>query len=269
MALFVPDPAHPEQSVLDSYVDRPPSGENAVAIFDGEWSSHLPPPYDRCTGAADLFEDARITWLSNLIGGFDGLRVLELGPLEAGHSAMMERAGAASVVAIESNVRAYLKCLIVKELLGLSRCSFQLGDFVAYLRDFSDRFDLCVASGVLYHLDDPIGAIELMGRVSDRLFLWTHYYDAVVLDAIPGYAGKFHTGERTDHDGFEYTRYRQEYGDALNWQGFCGGPGASSCWLGREDILGMLRHLGFERIEVGFDHLNHTNGPAFALLAQR
>jgi SAM-dependent methyltransferase len=269
MALLLPDPAEPERSVLDSYVGRPPSGENATAIFAGEWSSRLPAPYDGCTGTADLFEDARITWASTLIGGFDGLRVLELGPLEAGHTTMLERAGAASVVAVESNVRAYLKCLIVKELLGLSRCSFELGDFVAYLNDTSERFDLCVASGVLYHLDDPIAALALMGRVSDRLLIWTHYYDAVVLDANPAFAGRFYAGERADHDGFEYTRYRQNYGEALKWHGFCGGSKAYCHWLGRQDILGMLHRLGFERIEVGFDHPNHPNGPAFAVVAQR
>ena len=65
------------------------------------------------------------------IGGVTEKTILELGPLEGGHSYMLDRAGAAQVVAIEGNARAYLKCLIVKELLGLPRVQFLCGDSVA------------------------------------------------------------------------------------------------------------------------------------------
>ena len=40
----------------------------------------------------------------------------------------------ASITAIEANRRAYLKCLVMKETLGLTRTRFLLGDFVEYLR---------------------------------------------------------------------------------------------------------------------------------------
>jgi hypothetical protein len=256
-------------TILDAYVQSPPSGKNAIQIFTGEWSSRLPPPYDEITGQADLFDDGRIAWLSEVLGGFEGLKVLELGPLEAGHTTTLERGGAGSIVAVESNVRAYLKCLIVKELLGLQRSRFQLGDFVGYLRGCTETYDLCVASGVLYHMQQPVELLDLLGRTTSTLFLWTHYYDESVVAEQPQIAAKFPSSEVTSFGGFEYTRYRYEYGEALNWQGFCGGTKPFSHWLKREDILDFLRRSGYEEITVGNDHPDHQNGPAFTLIARK
>src|SRR5687768_5098242 len=127
--------------ILDSYVHSAPSPQNAADIFKGEWSSRL--PLDGVeSGGAGLFDDERIKWGVEQIGGVEGKTVLDLGPLEGGHSAMFEWMGAAEVVAVEANTRAYLKCLVTKELLGLKRVSFLCGDFVEYLRERPRRFDL-------------------------------------------------------------------------------------------------------------------------------
>src|SRR5579862_3723444 len=115
-------------SVLDAYVREVPSGANALRIFEGEWTSRLPEPYADASGSAALFEDPRIRWGIEQLGGVAGFDVLELGPLEAAHTSMVEAAGAASITAVEGNTRAFLRCLIVKELLGLTRSRFLLGD---------------------------------------------------------------------------------------------------------------------------------------------
>jgi len=47
-----------------------------------------------------------------------------------------------SVHAIDANTLAYLKCLTVKDLLGLEACQFELGDFDAYLAETQQRYDL-------------------------------------------------------------------------------------------------------------------------------
>ena len=109
-------------SILDAYVKSAPSAQNALDIFKGEWASVLPPPYNHLqAGGIPLFQDQRAAWALEQLGGCQGQRVLELGPLEGAHSYILQQHGAASVTAIEANTRAYLKCLIVKELLGLDR----------------------------------------------------------------------------------------------------------------------------------------------------
>ena len=59
---------------------------------------------------------------------------------------MLEAAGA-TVIGVEANKDAFLKCLVVKELLQLQRCSFLCGDAIEYLQETADKFDVCVASG--------------------------------------------------------------------------------------------------------------------------
>ncbi|MEV0678224.1 DUF1698 domain-containing protein [Actinosynnema sp. NPDC050436] len=166
-------------SVLDRYVRVGPSPQVAVDLFAGTWSSAL--PLDGVTsGPVPLFADARVAWALEHLGPVAGRSVLELGPLEAGHTYQLTKAGA-SVVAIEAQTTAYLKCLVVKELLGITGARFLLGDFLEHMRVTPDRYDVCFASGVLYHLRSPVEALALAARVSSRLVLWTHYYDEGVM----------------------------------------------------------------------------------------
>lgn len=256
---------------LETYLTSAPSPQNALDLFEGEWSSRLPEPFaDLKAGSSPLFADHRIDWLASEIGGFAGRTVLELGPLEAGHTYMLERGGAGRIDAIESNTHAYLKCLIVKEVLGLQRAHFHCGDFVEYLKADGPRFDLGIASGVLYHMRDPVQLIALLARrCGGSLFLWTHYYDRELIAANPALAAK-HTGSfRGRHDGFEYVLSRYEYRAALDWGGFCGGSAPYAHWMSRPDILKCLEHFGFGDIRINFDHVCHPNGPALALIAKR
>jgi hypothetical protein len=85
-------------SILDEYVGMAPSGQSAVDVFAGEWSSRLPVA-GVTAGEIPLFEDERVEWALGHLGNVAGRTVLELGPLEGGHSSMLERAGALAVVA--------------------------------------------------------------------------------------------------------------------------------------------------------------------------
>ena len=257
-------------NVLDHYLASAPCPQNAVDIFRGEWASKFPGPLaDVAAGSAPLFEDPRILWAVEQMGGVRDRTILELGPLEAGHTFMLERAGAASVLAVEANTRAYLKCLVAKELTGITRSQFVCGDFVEYLRGCGARFDACVASGVLYHMRDPLELLGLLSRVSDRIFIWTHYFDAAVIKANSTISKKFPSHAHGEYGGFRCEYHRYEYQQALDYQGFCGGPAPYSHWIKREDILACLRHFGFGNVQTSFEQPDHQNGPAFALLATR
>ena len=142
-------------------------------------------------GHANLFEDHRITWGLEVLGGVQDQSVLELGPLEGGHTFMLQKAGARDIVAVEGNGRAYLKCLCSKEMLGIDRASFLLGDFEKYLEGCDRRFDMVVASGVLYHMRHPLKLLELISGVTDRVMIWTHFFDAELIAGNERLADKF------------------------------------------------------------------------------
>jgi hypothetical protein len=252
-----------------------PSPDTAVDLFAGQWSSRLPDPYGELTGGkAELFDDARIKWCASEFGSLSGLNALELGPLEGGHTYMLDRLGVGSVTSIEANTDAFLRCLVVKELLRIPSARFLCGDFVKYLEDAAGRnvtWDLCLAVGVLYHQEDPVSLLKLIASVSERLLLWTHYYDASAVARNERVAAHFSTSHHHEIAGFSHTLYHYEYSDALGWGGFCGGLERSANWISRTDLLGALAHLGYEVVAIGFDDPNadHPNGPGVAICAQR
>lgn len=264
-------PAKVRTIVLDHYVKFAPNPQNAVDIFEGEWASKFPEPFeDLKAGSSLLFGDPRISWAAEQLGGVEGKNVLELGPLEGGHTYMLEQLGAASILSIEANTRAFLKCLIAKEILGMKRAHFLCGDFVEYLRNNDQRFDVAIASGVPYHMKNPVELIALLSKVTDNIFIWTHYYDYNII-SNNSYIPKNKFGETTtfEFDDFQHELHRYYYDTALDSMGFCGGSDVFSNWMSRGDILASLEHFGFDDVKVGFDHPQHPNGPAFALSAIR
>lgn len=260
-----------DRSILDQYISEAPSAQNALDIFAGEWSSKFPEHLNLKTlpGFAPLFEDFRITWAHTLFGGFSGQKVLELGPLELGHSYMLHQLGAERIDAVEANTRALLKCLIVKEILSADRVHLMLGDFVEYLRQTSESYDWVVASGVLYHMKDPLEVLDLISQRASRLLLWTHYYDLDAIDSSKRLAGKFGSPELILRNGVTIQIARYEYQEALNWSGFCGGSAEYSKWIAKDSLIEYLGALGYNEIEIGEDNKDHPNGPAVLLCAHK
>lgn len=256
-------------SILDNYVKSAPSAQNAVDIFKGEWSSILPESCGADSGGRALhFDDGRVTWFLQQIGGVAGRRVLELGPMEGGHTWMCEQAGASSVLAIEANTRAYLKCLVVGQITGLKKSSFVLGDFIDYLKADGEVFDVGLASGVLYHMREPAQLIELLSRRCRTVFFWTHYHDDERARSDPALGSMLSEPEALEHAGFSYTAVRKLYGAALGWQGFCGGSAEFARWMPRADMMRAMEHFGFEVMATAFEQPDHPNGPSLAFWAR-
>ena len=242
---------------------RAPSAQTAVDIFAGHWASDLGGllPVGG-TGRHDFSKDPRPGYAAKRFGGPDGtlsgLSVLELGPLEADHSRKLELLGA-EVTAVEANAEAYLKCLVVKELLGL-KARFLFGDFVEHLRRCDDSYDLIFASGVLYHASDPVELIRLMALRAPRVFIWTHVFAP---GSWPGSRPR-----RVARDGLEVVYHQRRYrnrGDG----GFWGGNRQTACLLTREDLLAALRHHGFANLDIHREEADHPRGPCLALSAWR
>ena len=257
--------------VTDEYEAGAPSPQHALNLYAGEWASRLPPAASQWTaGQMPLFEDSRLIWALNRLGPIDGAHVLELGPLEGGHTWMLEQHGAASITAIEANRRAYLKCLVMKEVVGTSRARFLLGDFMAFLRASPDaRFDVGVASGVLYHMAQPVDLLARLARACDRLYIWTHYYDRVPVEQRPEVAARFRAPETRTVDGFAHTVYPHWYQAARFSPGFCGSGETHPRWMTREAIVQALRHFGHEDVEIGLDEPHHPHGPSLGLVSRR
>jgi len=242
-----------------------------VDVMRGSWVCSLPKALGLRAGDTTHFdEDKRVHWANSILpNGVSGMSVLELGPLEGYHTYHLQQLGARHITSVEHNSLSFLKCLIVKELLALN-ANFLYGDCTKYLETADQRFDLCWASGVLYHDTDPLHLLSLMQGVSNTLFIWTHYFEPSIIRANPAMARHFDWkrtffGDRLGYRAqYFYRDYRQRKGAV-----FSGGADAFSYWMKKDDIFGFLKHVGFTTIDIGIDDPESVNGPAMYFLARR
>lgn len=255
------------ENALDHYVQTAPSAQNLADIFRGNWTSSLP---GLESGNSPLFDDERITWGIDALGGVEGAEVLELGPYEAGHTYMLHKRGAKHVTAIEGNTRSFLKCLVVKEIYDLP-ASFRCGLFDEYFASCDRRFDVIWASGVLYHMQNPVELIRDIASRTDRVFFWTQYFDADRIAQHSYLVDKFDKGQPFEVDGFSCTVYTHEYMEALDNVNYAGGSQSTTRWLTRADLLRCLKHFGFDDVTVPpqHEHPDFMHGPCLALVAKR
>jgi hypothetical protein len=241
-----------------------------VYIGGGVGAPARPPPLTgHRAGPLPLFQDERLTWALKAIGGVVGRSVLELGPLEGAHTYLMDQLGASDITAVEANPRAYLKCLVFKEVTGMRRARFLCGDFMEYLRVTRRHFDVAVGSGVLYHMSSPLELIARLAQTTDIVYLWTHYYDAERIRARPNLSRRFADPVAQSYEGFTATVHPHRYLVDRFRSDFFGGPASYSCWLTRDTILAACTHFGFTRIQVGCEQPDHEFAPALALIARR
>lgn len=259
----------PSEANLDEYVVEMPTRVNAINILPG-WNQPLPPDFDGVSNPGGLFDDARIHWAIEQFGGIAGANILELGPLEGAHTYMLEKAGANSIMSVEANKLSYLRSLIVKEVMHLTRSWLLLGDFQEWLQNNSTRYDFVIASGVLYHMQDPLALLERIAARTDAFYIWTHYVSDEAMPRSDIRRKAFLGGEETVmFHGIPVRLYRRSYHGAWRSKSFCGGTHDTHRWVEREDLLSAIRALGFDDVRVSHDEWDRPNGPSFSIFGRR
>jgi Methyltransferase domain len=244
---------------LPRFVTSRPCHQNAIDLFkENGWACRLPVEGIR-SGDAPLFDgiDRRPQMAVDVCGNIEGFKILELGPLESGHTYQLERLGAGSILGIEASPEFYLKSLVTKEIFGL-KARYLLGDFNRYLEETEERFDLVFASGVLYHMFDPVNTLYLISRVTPRVFIWSHY--------IPESAAP--EGPAVERHGFRCHYFEVFYRSEDSPGRRLSGVKTSCNRLYQKDIIAALRHFGFDKVTVTDDAVGHINGPAVSLVAE-
>jgi SAM-dependent methyltransferase len=250
----------------DRLVLKNPTPQTALDIFKGTWLSRLPGEFAQYeAGHMSLFDDERVLLGAQVLGAIEGKSILDLGPLEGGQAYVLAQMGARSVVSVEANSLLYLKCLVAKEILGMHHVHFLCGDAIEYLKNTAETFDMCVASGILYHMTDPVELLWLISRKTDKILIWTHYFDD--RDSARNKLSTFNGEINKEFHGTSYTYYRQEYGVSFKTNIYCGGTAQHSSWMSKDGILTALREFGYEDIKMLQDG-DSINGP-FMLVAAR
>jgi len=251
--------------IEDRLILKNPTPQTALDIFKGSWLSSFPGEYSQYTaGHIPLFDDSRIPESTKFLGPIEGKNFLDLGPLEGGQAYVLEKMGAKSIVSVEANSILYLKCLVAKEILGMQRVRFLCGDVIEFLKTTSEHFDVCIASGILYHMTDPVELLWLLSQKIEKLMIWTHYFSEV--EESRNKLSSFKKMTNHEFRGVSYNYYRQEYGVAFETNVYCGGTAMHSNWMSKEGILTALQECGYIQVNVVQDG-DSVNGPFMLITA--
>jgi hypothetical protein len=181
------------------------------------------------------------------------MTVLELGSYEGDLTIQLARM-CKSVTGIEVRP-ANIICALTRAFVHNIRNVWFVLEDVQEIDDRIGTYDLLFHAGLLYHFLHPVEHMFGAAKLSDMLLLNTHYYTEDL-----GF-------ERSDivHDGITYkAALYKEHGmeDRLS------GVTDQSRWLYREDLLNLVRNVGYDQIEIARDERTKS-GPKITLLAKR
>jgi hypothetical protein len=201
-------------------------------------------------------EDKRLKYVAAYLD-LRGLAVLELGPAYGHHTVLLDKLGATRIVCVESRAENVAACEATKARYGLDSTTIVQQDLEQLCRGdvaaaYEPGFDLVFNAGLLYHLSDPVPALQWCRAQAPQLFLATHYYETDAPAYYP--AGAFTALRYRESDAMSY----REGGvvDPLS------GMEPTSVWMTEAALVEALQKAGYGRVSVlgrdvhnGFPHL--------------
>ena len=193
-------------------------------------------------------------------GRLEGLRVADLGCNEGGFSLALAQRGA-EVVGMEAREENVAKCRLLADHFALPKLRFVQGDVKELRAETHGAFDVVLALGILYHLDDPVGWLQQVTAATRAVvFIDTHFAppEGADLGALePGLAGRLGPVETRSAEGWDYDgRWFHEYDgeaerDAMPWASF---SNPDSFWLTKRSLLRAVHRAGFDAVLEQHEH---------------
>lgn len=199
--------------------------------------------YDKATARHDrertrlrsLTDHLWPTLLETYGGSLAGLRVLDIACNCGGFAIEAARAGAAEVVGIDVDAHYIRQADFIRDALDMENVTFR----VARLEDLDQAeigsFDIVFFFGILYHLSDPIGALQRISAIArdmivvDTSLLRFRYIDGLVkwplwrMKIVPAMADSDHditTGRWRTAKAAQFYPNRIAVQEALQFAGF-------------------------------------------------
>jgi hypothetical protein len=106
---------------------------------------------------------------------------------------------------------------------------------------------------------DPINTIYLISMVAPRVFVWSHYVPASSVPVKPP----------VERHGFRCHYFEVIYPGHSHTGRRLSGVMPSCNRLYLNDITAALKFFGFDKVTIVEDDVNHVNGPAVSLVAEK
>jgi SAM-dependent methyltransferase len=224
------------------------------------WNHNIPLPHGVYTaGCSDYYPAHReiMRVVSERLGrNFSGRRIVDIGCLEGYFSIECALQGA-QVLGIDGKLLNVRKCDFVRSVLGVERATFVLGDAMNVTYESFGQFDVVLALGLLYHLEDPYTFLNNVAALCDGFaVLDTH----VALDNQPESIKEDWRPELSEMRTFTFGgrpyegRLFREFPTGTSRAVKDLSPTASlenefSVWLTEDSLVRMLHDVGFSGTE--------------------
>ena len=180
-------------------------------------------------------------------GSLAGKRVLDVGCLEGGYTITFARLGAREAVGIDVRDSNLQRCRFLQEQLRVPNVRFLKHDAKTISPETLGLFDIVYASGILYHLDDPVDFLRRTSEITaDFLLLDTHVADPHAWGhACSDRLTSRSIGDRTYVGRVAYdcpADLTPEQVDRLTWASY---GNSTSFWLTEESLVHALWDVGF------------------------
>ncbi|CAK7284860.1 class I SAM-dependent methyltransferase [Streptomyces misionensis] len=179
-----------------------------------------PPRKGRAQAFFEVFPDTR--------------HILELGALEGADTVRLARRPGTAVVAVEGRADNLARAEFIIGLHQLANVELMCADVETLDFEALGTFDAVLCAGLLYHLQEPWKLLHQLAKITDRLFISTHYWGGA--------------GTERAADGYTVKLVREEHPEprtrALT---------ETVLWFDRESLLHAIKDAGFDAVNILHD----------------
>jgi tRNA (mo5U34)-methyltransferase len=129
----------------------------------------------------------------NLGADRNGLSALDLACHQGWFAYNMARAGFSSVLGVDARQSHVDDSKLISQIFEMEHLSFQQGDIHAQSSETTGKFDVVLMLGLLYHLENPVGALRVCRELCKNLCI-------IETQIVPGMTGF------VDYGSYKYVR---------------------------------------------------------------
>ena len=170
-----------------------------------------------------------------------GLTALDLASHQGWFAVKMAQAGFSSVLGIDARESHVSDSELISEIYGLDHLAFKQGDIHTQDAGQLGQFDAVLMLGLLYHLENPVGALRICRALCKNLCI-------IETQIVPGLTGY------VDYGSYQYVRPLKGSFGIIDETEDTHGPEASItgiCLVPSLDaLLWILRKVGFSDVTV-------------------
>ena len=220
-------------------------------ILDKTWFYRFRLPDGRLTatyddGALDAIHHTRLAMLKQVVearfgGTLAGHNAIDIACHQGWFSTQLAQVGVRDVLAIDARDEHVADATLIRDALGLRNMRVAQSDVHALTRESVGTFDIVLMLGLIYHLENPVGALRVARALTRRLCL-------VETQIVPGMTGM------VDYGSYRFVRPLKGSFGIVDETEETHGPEASTTGIclvpSLEALVWILRKVGFSRVEL-------------------